>query len=159
MAVPLRLARSFIPKAPRQSKSQLQISAPVLKSQQSTPIRSIYPLPPSARSSTHAQARSIAHITRLAQAQVYRYYSTTSASPKSPNAANTSNQQQEMDPFGGKKLSWKELGANKTVKWVVIIFISIIGTMESIFWIKVIWAKFFATEEEVAEANSDADKK
>lgn len=38
--------------------------------------------------------------------------------------------------------SFGELGASKTVKIVVIVVLSIFGTMESIFWIKVLWAKF-----------------
>jgi hypothetical protein len=37
--------------------------------------------------------------------------------------------------------SFKDLGASRTVKIVVIAGMSVIGTIESIFWIKVIWAK------------------
>ncbi|KAF2490076.1 hypothetical protein BU16DRAFT_531416 [Lophium mytilinum] len=42
--------------------------------------------------------------------------------------------------FGGASL--KELGANRTVRIVVIIALTIAGTAESIFWAKVLWAKF-----------------
>lgn len=38
-------------------------------------------------------------------------------------------------------LSFKDLGASRTVKIVVIAGLSVIGTIESIFWAKVIWAK------------------
>ncbi|OCL08248.1 hypothetical protein AOQ84DRAFT_354588 [Glonium stellatum] len=44
--------------------------------------------------------------------------------------------------------SFKDLGANRTVKVVVIAGLSIIGTMESIFWAKVIWAKISPTPQE-----------
>lgn len=37
---------------------------------------------------------------------------------------------------------FKELGASRIVKIVVIVAISIGGTMESIFWAQVLWAKF-----------------
>jgi hypothetical protein len=38
--------------------------------------------------------------------------------------------------------SFKDLGANRTVKIVVITVLMIFGTLESIFWVKVLWAKF-----------------
>ena len=51
---------------------------------------------------------------------------TSSASPETPT-----------NPF-----SLHDLGANRTVKVVVMASLSIIATMETIFWIKVGWAKF-----------------
>lgn len=38
--------------------------------------------------------------------------------------------------------NFKELGASRTVKVVVIVALSIGGMMESIFWAQVLWAKF-----------------
>ncbi|KAM3075797.1 hypothetical protein ACMFMG_007924 [Clarireedia jacksonii] len=37
---------------------------------------------------------------------------------------------------------FKDLGATRTVKIVVITCLSIAGTMESIFWFKMLWAKY-----------------
>ncbi|KAF2806447.1 uncharacterized protein BDZ99DRAFT_466021 [Mytilinidion resinicola] len=48
--------------------------------------------------------------------------------------------------FGGASL--KELGATRTVKIVVIIALTIAGTAESIFWAKVLWAKFAPSSED-----------
>ena len=52
---------------------------------------------------------------------------TNSAPPKTPT---------------NPSFSLQDLGANRTVKVVVMASLSIIATMESIFWIKVGWAKF-----------------
>jgi hypothetical protein len=38
--------------------------------------------------------------------------------------------------------NWKELGGSRTVKIVVITALTIAGTVETIFWTKVLWAKF-----------------
>ncbi|KAF2470989.1 uncharacterized protein BDR25DRAFT_28799 [Lindgomyces ingoldianus] len=40
------------------------------------------------------------------------------------------------------------IGGNRAVYYTVLVILSIFGTIESIFWIKVIYAKFFAAEEE-----------
>ncbi|KAK6338917.1 hypothetical protein TWF696_009718 [Orbilia brochopaga] len=45
------------------------------------------------------------------------------------------------------KISWKELGASKPIKIVLIIALSIIGTMETIFYFKLFMRKFFPNEE------------
>ena len=44
--------------------------------------------------------------------------------------------------------SLQELGANRTVRVVVVASLSIIATMESLFWIKVAWAKFGPSKED-----------
>lgn len=49
--------------------------------------------------------------------------------------------QTQHDSFD-TNLSFKELGANRTVKIVVIIVLSIAVTVESVFWGKLLWAKF-----------------
>lgn len=51
--------------------------------------------------------------------------------------------------------SFKDLGANRTVKVVVISVLMVFGTLESIFWIKFLWAKFGPSptgEEEVGKS-------
>lgn len=45
------------------------------------------------------------------------------------------------------RITLKDLGANRTVRIVVLVALSIFGTMETIFWAKVIWAKFFQKAE------------
>src|SRR4051794_9505753 len=52
------------------------------------------------------------------------------------------------------KFSFKELGASRTVKYVVIVALTIGGTMESIFWIQMIRAKFF--QEDVEPENKES---
>lgn len=47
-----------------------------------------------------------------------------------------------------KAVSFKDLGASCTVKVVVIVCLSIIGTMESITWGSLLWAKFTLSAEE-----------
>ena len=44
--------------------------------------------------------------------------------------------------------SLEDLGANRTVRVVVMASLSIIATMESLFWIKVAWAKFGPSKED-----------
>ena len=47
--------------------------------------------------------------------------------------------------------SLKDLGANRACKIVVLVCLSVLGTMESIFWVKVGWAKFGPVGEEKRE--------
>ncbi|KAH8587456.1 hypothetical protein B0O99DRAFT_481996, partial [Bisporella sp. PMI_857] len=53
----------------------------------------------------------------------------------------------------GAKFS--ELGATKTVKVVVIICLCIAGTMETIFWTRVLWEKFGPAKGEGGGASND----
>ena len=47
--------------------------------------------------------------------------------------------------------SLKDLGANRASKTVVLIALSVLATMESVFWIKVGWRRFgLSTEEKVS---------
>ncbi|KAJ8058193.1 hypothetical protein OCU04_012392 [Sclerotinia nivalis] len=63
--------------------------------------------------------------------------SNTSAPAKEKPAK--SNLKENQNPSIG--INFKDLGATKTVKWVVVVAISIAGTMETIFWTKVLMAK------------------
>ncbi|KAF3120336.1 hypothetical protein TWF703_002646 [Orbilia oligospora] len=54
------------------------------------------------------------------------------------------------------KMSWKDLGASRTVKIVVIIALSIVGTMETIFYVKLFMRKFFPREENPVEDGEPA---
>ncbi|MCJ1254372.1 hypothetical protein MMC24_002187 [Lignoscripta atroalba] len=49
--------------------------------------------------------------------------------------------------------SFQDLGANRTVKVVVIVCLTVLGTMESIFWVQVLWAKISppSPSEEISE--------
>lgn len=48
------------------------------------------------------------------------------------------------------EFSFKGLSASRTVKTTVLVCLSILGTMETAFWIKVLWAKFYPKGEEGA---------
>jgi len=90
--------------------------------------------------------RAPSHASRSLHQQWQRLLSTSN--PSKP--ANSHNQHQEI-PIA----KFSELGASRTVKIVVIVALTIGGTMETIFWTKVIWRKFFGGEEEkVEEENS-----
>jgi len=65
-----------------------------------------------------------------------------------PKPAKPPNQNQEM-PMA----KFSELGASRTVKIVVIIVLTIGGTLETIFWAKIIWRKFFREKEEGEEGD------
>ena len=56
-------------------------------------------------------------------------------------------------------LDWKQLGANRSAKIVIIVALCILGTMETVFWCKVVYRKFYGVEglEEGVEG-SDAEK-
>lgn len=54
-------------------------------------------------------------------------------------------------------MSLKELGANRTVKIVVIIALTIGGTAETIFWAKMLWAKFGPGEKEEEEDEGESE--
>jgi hypothetical protein len=47
--------------------------------------------------------------------------------------------------------SFKDLGANRTVKIVVIVALTIGGTAESVFWAQMLWAKFGPEKKEDEE--------
>ncbi|TGO22333.1 hypothetical protein BPAE_0172g00140 [Botrytis paeoniae] len=58
---------------------------------------------------------------------------------------------------------FKDLGATKTVKWVVIVAISVAATMETIFWTKMLiarlgWGKGEGEEERDEDEGKDEDK-
>jgi len=70
-------------------------------------------------------------------------------------------QQHAPNPGSDMKatLSFKELGATRTVKIVVIVAICILGTAETIFWVQVGWRKFFGgTKEDEQEAEIVEEK-
>ncbi|KAF3934140.1 hypothetical protein ABW20_dc0101000 [Dactylellina cionopaga] len=75
-----------------------------------------------------------------------RPLSTQKSTPNNPN------QHQEVSNEM-PKISWKDLGASRTVKIVVIIALSIIGTMETIFYFKMFMRKFFPEKGSEGEAN------
>lgn len=56
-------------------------------------------------------------------------------------------------------IDFKNLGATKTVKWVVIVAISVVATMETIFWTKMLMAKLGWGEEGEGEGEEEEEKK
>lgn len=55
------------------------------------------------------------------------------------------------------KMSFSDLGASRPVKVVVIVALAIVGTMESIFWMRVLWEKFGpAPKEEQKESSVES---
>lgn len=60
--------------------------------------------------------------------------------PRRPSASS--------EPPANPSFSLQDLGANRTVRVVVVASLSIIATMESMFWIRVGWAKFGQSKEE-----------
>ncbi|KAF2843211.1 hypothetical protein M501DRAFT_994067 [Patellaria atrata CBS 101060] len=50
--------------------------------------------------------------------------------------------------------SFKDLGATKTVRYVVIVAIAIGATIESIFWVKVGWRWLYPAQEDITESES-----
>ncbi|KAK6522609.1 hypothetical protein TWF281_002047 [Arthrobotrys megalospora] len=65
------------------------------------------------------------------------------------------NQSQEVS-HEMPKINWKDLGASRTVKIVVIIALSVVGTMESIFYFKLFMRRFFPDEEKPTEEGAPA---
>ena len=55
---------------------------------------------------------------------------------------------ESSEPPANPSFSLQDLGANRTVRVVVVASLSIIATMESMFWIRVGWAKFGQSKEE-----------
>ncbi|KAF3920048.1 hypothetical protein ABW21_db0207655 [Orbilia brochopaga] len=64
------------------------------------------------------------------------------SSQKGPQKQNPQEVSHEMP-----KISWKELGASKPIKIVLIIALSIVGTMETIFYVKLFMRRFFPSKE------------
>ncbi|EMR82130.1 hypothetical protein BcDW1_9266 [Botrytis cinerea BcDW1] len=56
-------------------------------------------------------------------------------------------------------IDFKNLGATKTVKWVVIVVISVVATMETMFWTKMLMAKLGWGEEGEGEGEEEEEKK
>ena len=54
------------------------------------------------------------------------------------------------------KFTLRDLGANRAAKATVLVCLSILGTMETVFWAKVLWAKMGWG---VAEGRGDLDEK
>ncbi|TEY61535.1 hypothetical protein BOTCAL_0167g00100 [Botryotinia calthae] len=56
-------------------------------------------------------------------------------------------------------IDFKNLGATKTVKWVVIVAISVVATMETMFWTKMLVAKLGWGKEGEEEEEEEEEKK
>ena len=76
-----------------------------------------------------------------------RAFSTQKLSPSPSPSPNHGQEVSHEMP----KINWKDLGASRAVKIVVIIALSIVGTMETIFYVKLFMKKFFPDEEKSVE--------
>jgi hypothetical protein len=72
--------------------------------------------------------------TNLSNARLY------STNPK-PNPNSNSKPSQNQNPSMGGA-SFKDLGANRTVKVVIYISLGVIATLESVTWGKLLWRRF-----------------
>ncbi|ORY16595.1 hypothetical protein BCR34DRAFT_584259 [Clohesyomyces aquaticus] len=90
----------------------------------------------------------------------YRVFSTTICRAKdAPRPSSKEQQKPKQTPNDDHvlpNLNLKELiGANRKVYYFVLAVLSVFGTMETIFWCKVIYAKFFAKDEEAGGEEDD----
>jgi hypothetical protein len=69
------------------------------------------------------------------------------AFPKEPLLKPASSTSQSQNP-AYSAFSFENLGANRTTKVVVIVCLTVAGTIESILWVKVLWAKISPSPKE-----------
>ncbi|KAF7852716.1 hypothetical protein EAF04_010910 [Stromatinia cepivora] len=104
-----------------------------------------------------SRSTNMIHAHKLSTFDPRRYAehkSNTSTPPKEKSAK--TNLKENQNPSIG--LNFKDLGATKTVKWVVIVAISIVGTMETIFWTKVLMVKLgWGKEEKMEEVEVEVE--
>ncbi|KAK6520264.1 hypothetical protein TWF506_000542 [Arthrobotrys conoides] len=105
------------------------------------PRISALPTPPTLRRPT--APLPLIHMLKPTVQIPQRAFSTQKPSPN-PNPGPNHGQEVSHEM---PKISWKDLGASRTVKVVVIVALSIVGTMETIFYVKVLMRKFFPDEE------------
>ncbi|KAK5955479.1 hypothetical protein OHC33_003117 [Knufia fluminis] len=123
--------RTILHVQPRQSSYRLQHNIP------SSSTSSCLLLP----------ARHFSHQSTLRTVQNEKATQQTSSHPSQPK-------QNPSNPSSDTKatlVNFKDLGATRTVKIVVIIALCIMGTAETIFWAQVLWRKFFGGGEQKEE--------
>ncbi|KAF2177660.1 hypothetical protein K469DRAFT_719583 [Zopfia rhizophila CBS 207.26] len=77
-------------------------------------------------------------------------------SPQTREASHSQRQKSQTTPSENPSIpafNLKDLGASRPIYYGIIVVLSILGTIESVFWIKVIWAKFFTPEEDDRKEN------
>ncbi|KAI1754578.1 hypothetical protein F4782DRAFT_36521 [Xylaria castorea] len=68
--------------------------------------------------------------------------------PSQPSSGSQQTSSPSEDDF---KISFHNLGMNRTTKFVVYAVVGVLGTMETIFWCKVLWHWWTGNEEDVDE--------
>ncbi|KAK6496652.1 hypothetical protein TWF481_001642 [Arthrobotrys musiformis] len=118
-------------------------------------ISALPTLPPLRRPTTPSHFIYIHMLKPTVQIQIpRRAFSTPAPQKPSPGPGPNPNHGQEVS-HEMPKINWRDLGASRTVKIVVIVALSIVGTMETIFYVKLFMRRFFPDEEKpVAENES-----
>lgn len=98
------------------------------------------------RTLSHGRLALGAHPSTIAHFQSRR----TASSQNNPQNNNNNSQQLPSANF-------KDLGATRTVKIIVISFLSVIATLETITWTKLLWAKFGPPSASEAESDSETN--
>jgi hypothetical protein len=78
----------------------------------------------------------------------------TLSSQRAAFSTSKNDKPQKTPPSGNPSypaFSFEGLGANRTIKVTVIACLTVVGTIESIFWAKVLWAKMSKSPEEKGE--------
>lgn len=93
-----------------------------------------------------------------ASAVTVRLLSTTKRNGTSSLKSNSDKKRPFDDQVEPPKVSFRDLGASRTVKVVVIVALMVFGTMESIFWMRVLWEKFGSAPTEEQKKSSVGSK-
>lgn len=100
------------------------------------------PFRTSSRHLSRLQHSQLEQHSSSASAVAVRLLSTTKRNGTSSLKSNSDQKRPFDDQVEPPKASFRDLGASRTVKVVVIVALMVFGTMESIFWMRVLWEKF-----------------
>ncbi|KAI8630155.1 hypothetical protein F5Y19DRAFT_429082 [Xylariaceae sp. FL1651] len=97
-----------------------------------------------------SSSRSLSTSARLLSStpSVKKQSSTASSNESSPRHGASNNQSPSPDDF---KISFQDIGMNRTTRFVVYAVVGVLGTMETIFWCKALWRWWSGGEEGKAE--------
>lgn len=93
---------------------------------------------PSSPSTSRSTNRIHAHKLSTFDPQRYAEYKSNTSAPPKEKPAKSELKENQNHSIG---LNFKDLGATRTVKWIVVVALSIAGTIETVFWTKVLMAK------------------
>ncbi|KAI0866027.1 hypothetical protein F4860DRAFT_458677 [Xylaria cubensis] len=103
------------------------------------------------RCNSIGSGRSLTTGARFTSTSVKKDVATNAIKNGSPSQSGPRSQQTSSPSEDDFKISFHNLGMNRITKFVVFAVIGVLGTMETIFWCKVLWRWWTGNEEDTDE--------